>query len=284
MPSLPIPRTSPWVVRIIVVAAAVQLLLATIFTAPAFVDALAFVPGTGLARPWTFVTYIFVHGGLLHLLINSVVLISFGPSVERRMGSGKFIAYFLYCGIGAAAFAAGLDTVHPVGPFIGMSGAIMGVALAYALLLPDRDVFLFPLPFPIRAKVLIALLAAFDLAGAFLWHDGIAHEAHLGGLLFGWLYFRLNALRGGAPIRRPAIEGVVLVGHGSVEEGHRSGAVPRGEGAPRRPQPRAGSTPDREGAELDRLLDKIGATGIGSLTPEERRYLDEVSKRRQYPH
>ena len=279
MGTLPFPRISPWVARIVAVAAAVQLLLATVFTAPAFTDALAFVPATAFTRPWTFVTYIFVHGGLLHLLINSLVLVSFGPSVERRMGSGKFLAYFLYCGIGAAAFAAGIDAIHPVGPFIGMSGAVMGVALAYALLLPDREVFLFPLPFPIRASILIVLLAAFDLAGALLWHDGIAHEAHLGGLLFGWLYFRLNALTAGRPSPRRRLEGVVLVSHGSVEEEHRS--APRS--TPPRPRPQAPQG-DPEAAELDRLLDKIGATGIQSLSPTERRFLDEVSKRRQYPH
>jgi membrane associated rhomboid family serine protease len=275
MASLPFPRLSPWVIRLIAVAAGVELLLATVFTTPGVRDALAFHPAAPLARPWTFVTYVFVHAGLLHLLLNSVVLASFGPPVERRMGGGRFLAYFLYCGVGAAAFAAGLDTLYPVAPFIGMSGAVMGVALAYAMLLPDRQVFVFPLPVPIRATTLVVLLAAFDLAGALLRFDGIAHEAHLGGLLFGWLFFRLNAARRRAPERASHLDAVILVTPGVHDHDLRAPHPAR--------RPRNGFPGDREGAELDRLLDKISASGIASLSAEERRFLDQVSHRRQHP-
>lgn len=281
MGTLPFPRLSPWVVRIVVVAAAVQLLLTTVFTAPVFRDALTFVPALAFTRPWTFVSYIFVHGGLLHLLLNTVVLISLGPSVERRMGSGKFLAYFLYCGIGAAAFAVALNVIHPVSPFIGMSGAVMGVAIAYALLLPDRELLIFPIPVPIRAGVLVALLAAFDLAGTLFWRDGIAHEAHLGGLLFGWLFFRMNALAGGPVPGRPPLEHVVLVSHGISDDTAHADARPAG--LPRRSRP-TGSGNDAAEAELDRLLDKISAKGIASLSPLERKFLDEFSRRKQFPH
>ncbi|MFI5235175.1 MAG: rhomboid family intramembrane serine protease [Gemmatimonadales bacterium] len=281
MGALPFPRISPWVARLIAVAAGVQLLLATVFTAPAFTTLLAFDPAHAFTRPWTFVSYLFVHGGLLHLLINAVVFLSFGPAVERRLGGGKFLAYFFYCGIGAAAFAVGLDRIYGVAPFVGMSGAIMGVALAYAMLFPAREVFLFPLPFPVSARTLILILAAFDLAGAIWWRDGIAHEAHLGGLLFGWLYFRMNALsqgRDGEAARSP-IERVVLVAPGHhTGDAHRparsSGSVP----APR------SAEPDRRQVEVDRLLDKISAKGIGSLSPAERRFLDETAKRNKDLH
>ena len=278
---LPFPRLSPWVVRIVVIAAAVQLLLATVFTAPVFVDALTFVPALAFTRPWTFVSYIFVHAGLFHLLVNTIFLVALGPSVERRMGSGKFLAYFLYCGIGAAAFTVALNAVHPVGAFIGMSGAVMGVAIAYALLLPDRELLIFPIPIPIRAGVLVALLAAFDLVGALFWHDGIAHEAHLGGLLFGWLFFRLNAISGAPLPKRPPLQHVVLVSHGIADETPH-GTVRAG-AAPRRSHT-SGSADGAGEAELDRLLDKISATGIGSLSPAERRALDEMSRRRKDLH
>ncbi|MGH7591268.1 MAG: rhomboid family intramembrane serine protease [Gemmatimonadales bacterium] len=280
MGTLPFPRISPWVARIVVVAAVVQVLLATVFTAPVFVDALSFVPALAFVRPWTFVTYIFVHGGLLHLLLNAIFLLVLGPSVERRMGTGKFLAYFLYCGIGAAAFTVALNVIHPVGPFIGMSGAVMGVAIAYAILLPDRELLIFPLPVPIRAPVLVALLAGFDLLGAFFWHDGIAHEAHLGGLLFGWLFFRLNALVGGPLPKHRPLERVVLVSHGVSDDAVHG--VPRS--APARRSRPTGSGDTAAEAELDRLLDKIGATGIESLTGVERRFLDEFSRRKQFPH
>lgn len=274
MSSLPFPRLSPWVIRLIAVAAGVQLLLATVFTAPAVTNVLAFDPSAAFHRPWTFFTYIFVHAGLLHLLLNSVVLASFGPPVERRLGGARFLAYFFYCGVGAAFLAAGLNALYAVPPFIGMSGAVMGVALAFAMLLPDREVFIFPLPFAIRPAVLIALLAAFDLFGALLRFDNVAHEAHLGGLLFGWLFFRLNAWRRNDGGRRPPLEAVVLVTPGV------HGDDPRVTRTPSRPR----NDFPREEAEIDRVLDKISARGIASLTPEERRFLDEVSRRRQHPH
>lgn len=276
MSSLPFPRLSPWVIRLIAVAAGVQLLLTTVFTAPGIRDALTFQPATALERPWTFVTYIFVHAGLLHLAINSLVLASLGPPVERRMGGGRFLAFFLYCGIGAAAFTAVLDAIHPVAPFIGMSAAVMGVVLAFAMLLPDRPLFIFPIPLPIRPVTLVLLLAAYDLAGT-LWHfDGIAHEAHLGGLLFAWIFFRLNGVRRGTAQSRPPFDAVVLVTPGVHDDDPRTPT----------PAPRTPVRPpeDREGAELDRLLDKISATGISSLTTDERRFLDRVSHRRQFPH
>ena len=276
MSSLPLPRLSPWVLRLIAAAAGVQLLLATVFTAPAVTHVLAFDPSAALTRPWTFVTYIFVHAGLLHLLLNSVVLASFGPPVERRLGGARFIAYFFYCGIGAAVLASGLNTLYTVPPFIGMSGAIMGVALAFAMLFPEREVFVFPLPFAIRPGVMIALLAAFDLAGALVRFDDLAHEAHLGGLLFGWLFFRLNAWRHRGDTPRPPLEAVILVTPGVHDDDPRA--------TPRPSRARNSFPTGKEEGELDRLLDKISAHGIASLSPEERRFLDEVSRRRQHPH
>jgi membrane associated rhomboid family serine protease len=281
MGTLPFPRLSPWVVRIVAVAAAVQLLLATVFTAPGFVDALTFVPALAFTRPWTFISYIFVHAGLFHLLLNTIFLVALGPSVERRMGSEKFLAYFLYCGIGAAVFTVALNVVHPVGPFIGMSGAVMGIAIAYALLLPDRELLVFPLPIPIRVTVLVALLAAFDLTGALFWHDGIAHEAHLGGLFFGWLFFRINAISGAPLPTRPPLDHVVLVSHGITDD---TGHGPSRPAAAARRSRTTGPADDAAEAELDRLLDKISAQGIGSLSPAERRRLDEMSRRRKDLH
>jgi len=215
----------------------------------------------------------FVHAGLLHLAANMLGLYLFGTAVEARMGSRQFLIFYLYCGVGAALFALALNQLTPLVPFIGASGAVMGVALAFAAYWPDADVMVFPIPIPIKARTLIIALALIDLVLARITVDGIAHEAHLGGLLFGWLYFRLAALRQRRPGPQPRqVERVVMVQTASRD------AESRG-AAPIRQVPRPGSDP--VAAEMDRVLDKISAKGIGSLTPEERRFLDEVSKRKQ---
>lgn len=265
---------TPWVGRLMAANAVVLLLLYTVFTDPRVADALSFHPAGGLARPWSFLTYMFVHGGLLHLATNMLGLWVFGAPVEARMGSRAFILYYLYCGIGAAFFAVGLAGLMAVPPFVGASGAVLGVALAFAMFWPDAELLVFPIPTPIRARTLVAVLVGLDLVGALWFRDGVAHVAHLGGVVFGYLFFRLQAYaRGPAPERPRKVERPVMVP-----------AVPREE---RRVTPvRAAVEPPaavqpstRE--EVDRVLDKISAHGMASLTAEERRFLDEVARRKR---
>ena len=146
MKSSPSYRITPWVGRIIVANAVVLLLLLTLFTSPEVVRALQFSPRTALTHPWTFVSYMFVHAGLLHLLANMLMLFVFGTAVEARMGSRNFLLYYLFCGVGAAVFSLLLAGVMPIGPFVGASGAVLGVAVAFATFamsapLPPRPVF-----------------------------------------------------------------------------------------------------------------------------------------------
>lgn len=277
--SFPAPRITPWVLRLLALMAGVQLVLETIVTSDVAKYALTFDPHTGLTRPWTILTYAFVHGGLFHLLFNGLALFVFGPTVERRLGGPAFLLYFTYCVVGAAAFAMIVDRIAPVPPFVGASGGVLGLILAYSIYHPDNELIAFPIPIPIRARTFVMLIAIYDLCGMLflrsVFHDGIAHEAHLGGLAAGWLFFRLQGARyhgdaPGAP-RRP-VEAKVAV---RAIESARS--VDR---APDRPAPRPPSL-DPTQAELDRVLDKISATGMNSLTPTERKFLDEVAKKKQ---
>ncbi|HET7040813.1 MAG TPA: rhomboid family intramembrane serine protease, partial [Gemmatimonadales bacterium] len=153
--TFPYPRITPWVGRLLAIFAGIQLLRATIFTSDGVVTALAFDPQAGLARPWTVLTYAFLHGGLFHLLFNSLALFVFGPTVERRLGGPAFLLYFLYCVAGAAAFALALDKLYAVPPFIGASGGIVGIMYAFALIRPDAELIAFPIPVPIRARTLV---------------------------------------------------------------------------------------------------------------------------------
>jgi membrane associated rhomboid family serine protease len=278
MNSTPYPRITPWVGRLIIANAVVLLLLLTVFTSPALLAKLAFDPAHALARPWTFITYMFVHGGLLHLLGNMLMLFIFGSAVETRMGSRAFLLYYLYCGVGAALLALGLSGLTSIPPFVGASGAVLGLGLAFATFWPDAELILFPFPIPVRARTFVAILAGVNVFFAIRANnsDGIAHVAHLGGLAAGFLFFRLQGLSRRRPAAPPQpVERVVMVQSG-VPESSRP--------MPAAPVARRRINTDPVAAEVDRVLDKISAQGLGSLTPAERRFLDEVAKQKKQDH
>lgn len=278
MRSSPSYRITPWVGRLIIANAVVLLLLMTLFTSQNVFRALQFSPSTAFSQPWTFVTYMFVHGGLLHLLANMLMLYVFGTAVESRMGSRHFLLYYLFCGVGAAVFSLLLAGFMPVGPFVGASGAILGVAVAFAMFWPDAELIVFPIPVPIKARTLVIGLVALDVIGSRLWPgDGIAHIAHVGGALFGYLFFRVHSLSRRTPAQSArAVERVVMVQSGSAESDRQTPVTPM--------RPRRSVDADPVAAEVDRVLDKISEKGISSLTPAERRFLDEVAKKKKHEH
>lgn len=278
MRSSPSYRITPWVGRLIIANAVVLLLLMTLFTSRELFSALQFSPRTALTRPWTFVSYMFVHAGLLHLLVNMLMLYVFGTAVESRMGSRNFILYYLYCGVGAAVFSLLLAGIMPVGAFVGASGAVLGIAVAFAYFWPEAELIVFPIPFPIKARTLVIGLVIFDVVAWRLWpNDGIAHLAHVGGALFGYLFFRVQTLSRKSP-SQPArtVERVVMVQSGASEQDRRTPATP--------PRPRRRIDSDPVAAEVDRVLDKISEQGISSLTDAERRFLAEVAKQKKQDH
>ena len=159
-------RITPWVGRLIIANAVVLLLLMTVFTSPALLDVLKFTPSHAVDRPWTFLSYMFVHVGLLHLLANMIMLFVFGSPVENRMGSRTFLLYYLSCGLGAALFSLGLSGLVSVGPFVGASGAVLGVAVAFAMFWPEAELLVFPIPIPLKARTFVLVLLALDFLGA----------------------------------------------------------------------------------------------------------------------
>lgn len=271
------PRPTPWVARIIAVTAVVQLLLETIFTSGQIHQLLAMDPGSFLTRPWGAVTYLFVHSGFIHLAANMIWFYLLGTAVENRLGSRTFLLFYFYCGVGAALVSLMLSFLVPVGPMIGASGAVFGVSVAFAMLWPDAELMVFPIPVPIKARTLVLAAAVIELVLAQMpAMSGVAHEAHLGGMLAGWLFFKIQDVsrRRPVPALREQPERVVMVQQTAVS--HESDRPP----TPIRPlTPRPGADP--VAAEVDRVLDKISATGIESLTAEEKRFLAEVSKRKQ---
>ncbi len=139
---------------------------------------------------WQVVTYLFLHGGFLHVIFNLFALWMFGSDLERLWGPRQFLFYFFLTGIGAGLFDVLLQP-SSLTITIGNSGAVYGVLLAYGLLFPDRPIFLW-LIIPIKAKwfvVIMGLIEFFSSPGS-----GVDHVAHLGGMLCGFLYLRGGGL------------------------------------------------------------------------------------------
>jgi hypothetical protein len=160
-------------------------------------------------------------------------------------------------------------------PVVGASGAVLGVAVAFALLWPDAELFVFPLPMPVKARTFVLVLVGLDVVLSQLApHDGVAHLAHVGGAGFGYLFFRLQALSRRSP-RQPsrAVERVVMVQSGAAEPDRRT--------PPASLRPRRRAEADPVAAEVDRVLDKISQQGMNSLTAAERRFLDEVARKKK---
>jgi len=267
---------TPWVRRLLVANLMVFLLRETVFTDARFMALLQFSPTEALLRPWTFITYMFVHAGLLHLAFNMLALSFFGGAIEHRMGGPAFIGYYLLCGLGGAMLSYAMMLVlKDVRPVVGASGAIYGVLLAFGWTWPNHPVTVFPFPEPIPARWLVALLLGLSLLLDWIGLSGdVAHLAHLGGIAAGFAYLKLQDMRlskAERHLRRTPERGVLV--QPAVRAARGSEPVVR--------KPRTVPLPDRTQQEVDRVLDKISASGMASLTPAERKFLEEQSKRRR---
>lgn len=145
---------------------------------------------------WQPVTYLFLHGGWFHIFFNLFALWMFGADLERLWGPRQFLFYFFLTGIGAGLFDVMLQPNATI-PTIGNSGAVYGLLMAYGLLFPDRPILLW-LVIPIKAKWFVVIMGLIEFVSSLSGSGtGISHVAHLGGMLFGFLYLR----GGGLPYR-----------------------------------------------------------------------------------
>jgi membrane associated rhomboid family serine protease len=143
---------------------------------------------------WQLVTYIFLHGGITHILFNLLALWMFGGELESYWGSKKFLRYFFFCGVGAGICTV-IFTPDQFIPVIGASGAIYGILLAFGWLFPNRLIYIYFL-FPIPAKYMVIIFGLIELFSSMEGTGGgVAHLTHLGGLLFGLLYMAYPAIR-----------------------------------------------------------------------------------------
>lgn len=140
---------------------------------------------------WQVVTYMFLHGGIFHILFNMLALWMFGRELEETWGTRNFLRYYFFTGIGAGLCIVLLNYVmgNPFLPTIGASGAIYGILLASAVLWPDRIVY-FQMLFPIKMKYMVMIYGAIAFLGSFSPGSGVSDIGHLGGLLCGWIYLK----------------------------------------------------------------------------------------------
>jgi membrane associated rhomboid family serine protease len=240
---------------------------------------------------WTAVTYMFLHAGLWHLAMNMYTLWIFGPRLEHVWGSRSFALFYLWCGLGGAVFHA---LFGGLAAMVGASAAIFGVMLAYAMHWPKEEIYFFGV-IPMRVATLVALLAAVNLffgysAGA----GGVAYFAHLGGFAFAFLYLKKPQHVSIEQLRQrvsPAPDvGDDMTPRAAPRPSSRSRnrdevdeivAQSKAAVAKRPARVEPGKRPavrDARAEELDRVLDKISRHGLPSLTPAERKLLDEMSR------
>jgi membrane associated rhomboid family serine protease len=216
---------------------------------------------------WRWVTYMFLHGDTGHILFNMLALYFFGPRVEARIGGARFLQLYFISGLVAPLVSLFLS---PNAALVGASGAIFGVTLAYARYWPTDRILIWGIV-PVEARTLVILYTAYSLVAGFTgrFGAGIAHFAHLGGFLGGWLYLVwLERARGAAQFRRRATP---PKGTRSILPERDSASLNRWSRIPRE------QLHEVNRAEVDRILDKINAKGIGSLTPGERETLERFS-------
>ncbi len=230
---------------------------------------------SGLAhgKVWQLLTYEFLHAGGLHLLFNCWAIYIFGRDVEQALGRNQFLTLYFASGIlgGLVQVLFGLLIPRFAAPVVGASAAAFGLVSAFAMLFPDRILLLFFF-IPMRAKYLLLLSAALALLGIMQPKgDGVAHAAHLGGMLTGLLFIRYAVhwdLRWPSFRRARKRSPRQLVKVGSKSALWRSG-------------PKEQELPPEEflSREVDPILDKISAQGIQSLTERERRILETARQK-----
>ena len=263
-------------------------------------------------RPWQLFTYMFMHAGWQHLCFNMCAVWMFGRIMEQTMGQGRFLFYYLTCGLGAGLMQELVQvmqywylgygsfeqvslggTLVPMADYlnrwntVGASGAVYGILLAFGMTYPEERMFIFPLPVPIKAKYFVMGYAVIELLSALsLKGDGVAHMAHLGGMLVGLLLILYWRGGNGKGNRRG---GYRSYGNGNSSwDGLRrwfSSLTKKkephidvtyggryGQEAAYRQQKK------EEEEELNRILDKVKKSGYDGLTPEEKRRLFDITK------
>jgi membrane associated rhomboid family serine protease len=283
------PRLTPAVQALIAISVAVAFLQWTFNQNLS--ASLAFDFSTLPGRWWAAVTYMFAHVTVWHLLANMYALYLFGPRLEHAWGARKFTWFYLLCGFGGVAFEM---LFVRTGTLVGSSAAVFGVMTAFVMQWPDDELYLM-FTIPVRVRTLVVSLLVLNLViGIVATSDGanIGYVAHLGGVAAAYAYVRMAASTGIEQVRQrvadlpdadepPRAIPRNLPRRDRGDEVDDIVAKSKAIAAKRAPSLTPQSQPRREvrANELDRVLDKISEQGIDSLTSDERKTLEEMSKK-----
>jgi membrane associated rhomboid family serine protease len=235
--------------------------------------------------PWQLLSYQFLHGSIWHLFFNMFALWMFGVELEAEWGSKKFIIYYLLCGIGAGLVQLAVPYLLPeyaAAPTIGASGAVYGILLAFAMMFPNRPIFMFPIFIPIPAKIFVLIYAGIALFMGFSGSDGIAHFAHLGGAATGFWLYKFGDRIGIYKLfgkKKDSFAGSKQ--YGNIYQANWSNqSSPKYEYKPAESKKSifVGGEEITQ-ARIDEILDKISASGYQNLTEKEKQILFELSQK-----
>ena len=246
---------TPWVTRLIIANVAV---FALSLASPRITEAFMLVPALTLTRPWTLITYMFLHGGIGHILFNMLGLFFFGPRLEDRLGGLQFLWLYFLSGLmgGVLSFF-----FTPYAQIIGASGGVFGVFLGFAYYWPRELIYIWGV-FPVQARWLVVAMTALALFGGFSGGGGIAHFAHLGGFLGGFLYIRWIERHSSSRETSMTVE----TPSPSRADLERWARIPRE------------SLHEVNRSELDRVREKINTMGANNLTSNEIMFLNRFSQ------
>ena len=243
--------------KLIIANVAVYILQIILMRTP-FVDYLALRPRLVVSRGyiWQLVTYMFLHGDPIHLALNMFIIWMFGTPLERIWGSRRFLRFYIVCGLGGAVFS--FIFAYNTG-VIGASGAGYGTLLAYAVLFPYNEVYVLGI-FPMKARMLVIILAALEFLRGIGGGTGIAHFAHLGGMAAGLIYTRADhrTRRFWSKIKDLLDRFPIKI---SFKNDHSD----------------SGNDPG-DSANIDSILDKISSKGYENLSETEKRILEKYSE------
>ena len=239
------------VVRALLIANIAGFFLQTM--SPMVTNLFVFVPAWILVRPWTVITYMFLHGGLMHLLFNMLGLYFFGPQVEAMIGSRRFTILYFLSGLTGAAASFAFSFGNPI---LGASAGVFGVMMGFAHFWPHTPIHIWGI-IPVPARMLVIITTVIAVYSGYTGRGGgVAHFAHLGGYAGAFLYLKwLDRQRGSFKRKITAtpketvsrLDGWKTIDRARIHEVNRD--------------------------EVDRILDKISAQGIGALTAEEKIFL-----------
>lgn len=233
----------------------------------------------GRFLPFQFITYMFMHDGILHIFFNMFALWMFGRVIEQVWGTKRFLIYYFVCGVGAALFqeiGQLLDIINPYSMTVGASGAVYGVLLAFGMLFPNEKMLIIPIPVPIKAKYVIIGYIIIELFEAFFSTDNVAHLAHFGGIIVGFIYIMIWK----AKMRHKMFNYHSTNSHyGWYHSTTRPKMKVEYNRDERSRDYQYNEERNRRNAKIDEILDKIRQSGYASLTDEEKQMLFDASKK-----